>query len=172
MRIPSRPAMFTSLVSGQAAGLVMLAVTMSLAVLRGKSALHPLQVFTALALGEPALHQVSVNSVLPGFLAHQLGPSVLWSKVFGLVVGLSPSRFRRSRAVLLGALVGVLALVIDGYVLMPGIQRQLNGHNLWAENVPHWVSWTTHLTFGVALGWFYWRWQPSTPAAQEPVPKA
>ncbi|WP_146209775.1 hypothetical protein [Vitiosangium sp. GDMCC 1.1324] len=160
MRIPSRPAMFTSLVSGQAAGLSMLAMAMCLAVLRGKNVLYPLQVFTALVVGEPALHQVSMSSVLPGLLAHQLGPSVLWSKVFGLVVGLSPRRFRRSQAVLLGALVGVLALLIDGSVLMPGIQRQLNGHNLWAENVPRWVSWMTHLTYGVALGWFYWRWQP------------
>lgn len=155
--------MFTGLVAGQAAGLTVLAVTMVLAVLRGKNALYPLQVFTALAVGETALHHVSLSSVLPGLLAHQLGPSVFWSKLFGLVVGLSRRRLRRSRAVLLGSLVGVLALIIDGYVLMPGIQRQLNGHNLWAENVPHWVSWVMHLTFGVALGWFYWRWQPPTP---------
>lgn len=166
MRIPSRAAMFTGLVSGQAAGLTMLAMAMSLAMLRGKNVLYPLQVFTALVVGESALHHLSMSSVLPGLLAHQLGPSVLWSKLFGLVVGLSQRHFRRSRAVLLGALVGLLALLIDGSVLMPGIQRQLNGHNLWEENVPRWVSWMTHITFGVALGWFYWRWQPPMPQDQ------
>jgi hypothetical protein len=64
--------------------------------------------------------------------------------------------------------VGVLALLIDGSVLMPGIQRQLNGHNLWEENVPRWASWITHITFGVAMGWFYWRWQPPTPRDSAP----
>jgi hypothetical protein len=164
MRIPSSIATFTAFVSGQAAGLAMLAAAMLLALVRGNSVLRPLQVFTALVVGDASLHHLSLSSVLPGFLAHQAGPSVIWSRVFGLVVGLSRHRFNLKRALLLGALVGVLALLVDGYLLMPGIQRQLNGRNLWAENVPRWVAWITHLVFGLSLGFFYWLWQPSEPA--------
>jgi hypothetical protein len=163
MRIPSRAAVFTAFVSGQAAGLVMLAVAMVLATLRGRSPLNPLQVFTALIMGDGPLQKLSWSSVLPGFLAHQAGPTIVWSKVFGGVVGFSLRPFSAKRAVILGALVGALALFVDGYLLMPGIQRQLNGRNLWAQNVPLWVAWVTHLSFGVSLGFFYWRWQPRPP---------
>jgi hypothetical protein len=163
MRIPSRPAIFTAFVSGQAAGLTMISVAMVLAVARGKPLLYPLQVFTALVIGQTALHQPSLSSVLPGFLAHQAGPSVLWSRLFGLVVGLSQRRFGFRSALLIGMLVGLLALVIDGYLLMPGIQDQLHGQDIWAQNVPRWVAWTTHGVFGASLGLFYWRWQPGEP---------
>jgi hypothetical protein len=168
MRIPSRAAVFTAFVSGQAAGLVMLAVAMVLATLRGRSPLHPLQVFTALIMGETPLERLSWSSVLPGFLAHQAGPTIVWSKVFGGVVGFSLRSFSAKRAVILGALVGALALFVDGYLLMPGIQRQLNGRNLWAQNVPLWVAWVTHFVFGTSLGFFYWRWQPRRSGGQEP----
>lgn len=162
MRIPSRAAVFTALVSGQAAGLMMLASAMVLAILRGNSPLRPLQVFTALIFGERPLHEVSLRGLLPGFLAHQSGPSVLWSRLFGLVVGLRLRRpWRLEVALPLGAAVGAVALFVDGYVLMPGIQHQLNGHNLWAENVPVWVAVITHLVYGTSMGIFYWRWQPS-----------
>ena len=164
MRIPSRPAMFTALVSGQAAGLTMLAVSMLMAVMRGKGVLYPLQVFTALMVGESMLDEISVHSVLPGFLAHQLGPSLLWSRMYGLVVGLSLRPLSLRRALLLGALVGLIALLVDGYLLMPGIQRQLNGRDLWAANTPRAAAWITHLVYGVSLGFFYWRWQPPSVA--------
>jgi hypothetical protein len=101
--------------------------------------------------------------VLPGFLAHQAGPSVLWSRLFGLVVGLSLRHFSLRRALLLGSLVGLVALLVDGYLLMPGIQDQLHGHNIWAQNVPRWVAWITHGVFGASLGFFYWLWQPREP---------
>jgi len=141
---------------------------MALAMLRGRSPLHPLQVMTALILGASPLHELSFSSVLPGFLAHQAGPTMLWSRVFGGVVGLSLRAFSAKRAVILGALIGALALFVDGYLLMPGIQRQLNGRNLWAENVPLWVAWATHLAFGISLGLFYWLWQPRPPGGREP----
>lgn len=163
MRIPSRPAVFTAFVSGQAAGLVMLASAMVLAMLRGNSPLRPLQVFTALIFGERPLHEVSLRGLLPGFLAHQSGPSVLWAKLFGLVVGLRPRPWRLELALSLGVAIGAVALFVDGYVLMPGIQHQLHGRNLWAENVPVWVAVITHLVYGTSMGFFYWRWQP--PAA-------
>jgi hypothetical protein len=160
MRIPSRPAVFTAFVSGQAAGLVMLASAMALAMLRGRSPLHPLQVMTALMLGESPLHEFALSSVLPGLLAHQAGPTMLWSRAFGGIVGFLLRPLSAKRAVILGALVGVLALLVDGYLLMPGVQRQLHGQNLWAQNVPLWVAWATHLVFGISLGLFYWWWQP------------
>src|SRR6516165_2596741 len=93
MRIPSRAAVFTAFVAGQAAGLVMLAVAMVLATLRGRSPLHPLQVFTALIMGETTLQKVSWSSVLPGFIAHQAGPTIVWSRVFGGLVGFSLRSF-------------------------------------------------------------------------------
>jgi hypothetical protein len=163
MRIPSRPAVFTAFVSGQAAGLAMISVAMVLAIARGKPLFYPLQVFTALVVGDSSLSRLSLSSVLPGFLAHQAGPSVLWSRLFGLVVGLSLRHFSLRRALLLGSLVGLVALLVDGYLLMPGIQDQLHGHNIWAQNVPRWVAWITHGVFGASLGFFYWLWQPREP---------
>jgi hypothetical protein len=91
----------------------------------------------------------------------------VWSKVFGGVVGFSLRSFSAKRAVILGALVGALALFVDGYLLMPGLQRQLNGRNLWAQNIPLWVASVTHLVFGTSLGFFHWRWQPRRSGGQE-----
>ncbi len=118
-------------------------------------------------LGESPLHELSLSSVLQGFLAHQVGPPMLWSRVFGGIVGLTLRPFSAKRAVILGALVGALALIVDGYLLVPGVQRQLNGRNLWAQNVPLWVAWATHLVFGISSGFFYWRWQPQPYQGQE-----
>ncbi len=148
MRIPSRAAVFTAFVSGQLAGLAMLGSAMVLATLRGLSPLRPLQVFTALIVGEAPLHRVSASALLPGFLAHQSGPTLLWSRLFGLLVGLRRRPLSEKHAVLLGATIGALALFV------------VNGHNVWAENVPVWVACLTHLAYGTSMGFFYWRWQP------------
>jgi hypothetical protein len=97
----------------------MLLSAMLVAVAQGRGLLHPLEVFTALAVGDPALHRVTLGSVLPGLLAHQAGPTVLWSRAFGLITGLTKRRLTLTRAVLLGVATGALALLVDSYLLMP-----------------------------------------------------
>lgn len=84
------------------------------------------------------------------------------------MAGLSLRRFSLVRSLLVGTAVGTVALLIDGYLLMPGIQQLLHGRNLWAEHVPRWVAWVTHLVFGSSLGFYYWRWQTTSVSSSGP----
>jgi hypothetical protein len=160
MRPPSREAVFTAKVSGLLAGAAMLVVLVLRFLATGRGVLVPLQFLTALAAGEQALTQVSVLTVLPGLLAHFLGPSLFWARLFGLMVGYAPGRVPPWTALLLGLLIGTLAQCLDVYLFMPYLQRQLHGQNLWKLFLPGAWSWGLHLVYGATLGLAYWRLQP------------
>lgn len=164
MRAPPRNPIFTAFVAGQAAGLVMLAVAIMLAVAMGKSLAFPLQMMTALMVGPDALQEVTLDTIVPGLLAHQVGPTLLWSKAFGLMVAFKSEPWRLLHAMLVGATTGTLALLTDVYLFMPRIQHQLHARDLWSEHMTEMGSWATHLAFGLALGCFYWWWQDTEAA--------
>jgi hypothetical protein len=159
MKAPPRDALFTALVAGQVAGLAMLGTAVAFSIGRGRPFYFPLQLMTALIVGPDALTQVRVDTLVPGFLAHQLGPSILWSKAHGYLVAFRARPWRLGASLGLGIATGVIALITDVYLFMPRVQRQLHSRNLWAEHISEAGSWATHLGFGLALGYFYWRWR-------------
>src|SRR5690606_21439154 len=104
----------------------------------------PLRLFAALVLGAEAFERPDLRTLLVGFLVHQLGPVVLWARLFGLVLG-----FRKAPPTM------VVALAIDVHLLLPPVLSMMHGANIWAENVPRAVAWVAHLVYGGVLGAAY-----------------
>lgn len=155
VRTPSlRHHLVTGLVTGQIAGLVMAVVVMLVfTIFLGKGPLFPVQVIGSFLYGDAALHGWHFPSFLAGLLLHQLGPSLFWGVLFGLIVykldlGRGPLLYA------LGAGIGLLSQIVDANVVLPLAYKALWGHNIWAEQVPAFWSWAAHLVFGLGL-WVY-----------------
>ena len=148
--------MLASLLSGQLAGLAMAVILMIVFRLAlGQYALLPVQLIGALFLGEQALAAPSPGNLFTGLVAHQLGPSLFWSLAFGVAAAQMRPRLGRGGALLLGCFVGGVSMIVDVYLLMPRFQRELNGHDLWAETVPLAWDWVAHFAYGLVLGYFF-----------------
>jgi hypothetical protein len=151
---PQDPALGRDLVAGaiagQIAGLVMAVVVMAVfTIFLGRGPLYPVQVIGSLVFGDAALQGIHVGALAAGLLLHQLGPSLAWGLVFGLVM----HRYAPRGAGLVAAAlaVGVASQVIDVLVLVPVVMRALHGHDIWAEQVPAFWSWAAHVVFGLGL---------------------
>src|SRR4051812_21429057 len=78
--------MFAGIITGQIAGLIMAVVVMAVfALFLGKGPLFPVQVIGSTLLGESALQGFNLLAILAGLLLHQLGPSLLWGSIFGIL---------------------------------------------------------------------------------------
>ncbi len=148
--------LIASMISGQLAGLVMMgALSLSFALLRGLPYGYALQAAAAVFLGDRALDEASPGPLFLGAVAHQLGPALFWSLVFGLIAGPLDLRRRSALALSVGLVLGALAMVVDVYLLLPLVARALGGDNGWTESVPRLWDWTAHLLYGGALGFFF-----------------
>jgi hypothetical protein len=157
------------LVAGQVAGLAMAAVLMGLfAAFLGESPFRPLHVIGESFSGDAAGRLTGPASAVLGILIHQLGPSLFWGAVFGLLVWVYRPR-RGGALLMLGILVGALAEVIDVDVILPALSQthasvlgtiSLHVTDSWSERVPVLVSWLAHLAFGVGLSVYPWRYDP------------
>jgi len=151
-----------ALVAGQTAGVAMAIAMMVVSTfLLGQTPFVPIQSIGAFVLGSSALDGMNPIAFVVGFLLHQLGPALAWSLAFGALVAV----VRPQRAVVLmylGLFVGVLAQVVDVYILLPRITTALSLPNYWAEHVHPAVSWLVHLVFGLGLCMFPWNFDPVT----------
>lgn len=140
----------SGIITGQIAGLIMAVIVMLVfALFLGKGLLYPVQVIGAMAFGEAALQGFHFGAVIAGLLLHQLGPSLLWGVIYGLLAKkLSPSTF--SAALYLGLGVGVVAMV-GPYVLIPTLMKALHGVDIWNREVPMFWDWAAHLVFGASF---------------------
>src|SRR5689334_12286445 len=108
------------IVTGQIAGLIMAVVVMAVfTVFLGHGPLYPVQVIGSTLFGEPALRGLHLGAVVTGLILHQLGPSLLWGSIFGLIASKKPVR-TTSDALQIGAALGVVSM-IGPYLLIPGI---------------------------------------------------
>jgi hypothetical protein len=167
-----RPAFAKEIVAGvgagQVAGLVMVVALMAVfSVFLRKSAFYPVEVIAASVLGEHVIGHLDARTLLVGALVHQLGPSLFWGLVFGIVVWVVKPR--RSMALMMfGLLVGAIAQVVDVNLVLPLLSGAWSGSlpileplqraNLWAAHVPPAASWLAHLVFGVALSVYPWKY--------------
>jgi hypothetical protein len=134
-----------------------------------KSPFYPIEVIASAVLGEHTLDGIQGRTIVVGLLIHQLGLSLIWGAVFGLLVWAGKPR-ASGTLLLFGLLVGALAQVVDVYVVIPllsgawagklPVLEPLQGANLWAAHVPGAVSWLGHLAFGVALSVYPWKYDP------------
>jgi hypothetical protein len=154
-----RPRVFgLAIGAGQLAGLVMAIVVMFVFVaFLHHSIFFPVQLMGSLFLGESHLQDAfSPGPFLLGFVAHQLGPSLIWSLIFAVVLLNARQAWSLSELLMLGFCLGGVAEIVDVYVVMPLFQHSVNGQNLWAMNVPRFWDWAAHFVFGLSLGGIYY----------------
>jgi hypothetical protein len=140
----------SGLIAGQVAGLIMAVVVMLVfTVFLGKSPLYPVQVIGSTLFGEAALQGFHLPALLAGLIFHQLGPSLFWGFIFG-VLATRVSLRTTSSALLLGLALGIVSMV-DVYVLVPFVMNKLQGVDLWAREVPMFWDWAAHIVFGASF---------------------
>jgi hypothetical protein len=156
-RLPRTHVWPAAIGAGQLAGLLMAVVLIAVfMIFLHHSLFFPVQLIGSLFLGEAHLREgFDGSSFFLGLVAHQLGPSLFWSLIFGAVVATERRRSTLADLVLLGFFLGGLSQVFDVYVVMPAFQHALNGHNLWVKNVPRFWDWAAHFAYGIALGLAY-----------------
>jgi hypothetical protein len=151
----TRTAVVAGIISGQIAGLIMAVVVMFVfAVFLGKSPLYPVQVIGSIAFGEAALQGVNFPALLTGLVIHQLGPSLVWGIVFGLIAAYMKIHAYQA-ALILGLILGAITMV-DAYILVPTAMKALQGVDIWNREVPMTWDWAAHLVFGASFVFYPW----------------
>lgn len=159
-RAPIARTLRDGLVAGQTAGLVMAAAMMAIYTFAlGQTPFLPVQTIGAYVRGSSALEGMNPTAFAAGVAMHQLGPSLAWGLAFGVLVAVIRPR-RAMALMLLGLLVGLLAQVVDVYVLLPRFALELGVPNYWGEHVHPAVSWLLHGVFGLSLSIFPWKFDP------------
>jgi len=137
--------------AGELSGLIMALVMMAVfALILNKGPLFPVQVIGSIIYGDRALVGTHVPSIIAGLLLHLLGPSLVWGVLFGAAVYAFDARQGGKLAVVaIGT--GLISQVVDVNIILPMAFNGLHGHDIWAENVPAFWSWASHLVFGLGL---------------------
>ncbi len=140
----------TGILTGQVAGLIMAVVVMLVfVVFLGKNFLFPVQVIGSAVFGEVALQGINISAILAGLVLHQLGPSLLWGFIFGLLAK-KLSVETTAQALKLGLGIGVISMV-GPYLLIPFVMNTLHGVDFWNREVPMFWDWAAHLVFGASF---------------------
>lgn len=152
-----RRVFFSALLAGQIAGLAFLAIWClgTLAFFRETSGIWPLRVMASFLMGDGALTAPPGLVIVLGLVVNQFIPSLLWSLLFGWVVVGPLVRTSLARSLVLGGLVGFLAVAAGVQLILPPIAGVLFDENLWWSSLPRWWDWVAHLCFGVTMGWFF-----------------
>jgi hypothetical protein len=141
---------FAGVLTGQAAGLIMAVVVMLVfAVFLGKSPLFPVQVIGSTVFGAAALEGTHFGAILAGLILHQLGPSLLWGLLFGVLAS-KLSVETPKNALLLGLGIGLISMA-GPYVLIPFMMKTLHGVDFWNQQVPMFWDWAAHIVFGASF---------------------
>jgi hypothetical protein len=149
--------MGAALIAGQVAGLLFLVCLMvALKLVAGRPLLFPLHVIGALLLGPGALEHPTAGTALLGVAVHQLGPSLLWSALYGVIAATATERLDLNKSMMLGFILGGFAVVLGVYFVLPELQRAVTGASLWDRNIPKVWSWVAHGVYGLSLGGFFW----------------
>ncbi len=145
----SKSELWSGILTGQVAGLIMIVAMMIVFAFQGISPLFPVQVIGSLAVGDGALQENNVTAVVIGVVLHQLGPALLWGILYGVLASKLAVR-TKGEALMLGLGIGVLAM-IGPYVLIPYLMKGIHGFDLWNHNIPMVWDWVAHLIFGIAF---------------------
>lgn len=148
--ITSSNAVLSGIVTGQLAGLIMAVVVMIVFTLfLNKNPLYPVQVIGSLLFGEDALQGFHMGALLTGLILHQLGPSLLWGVIFGLIAKKLLIQ-TEGMALKVGLGLGVFSMV-GPYLLIPFLMNLLQGVDYWNREVPILWDWAAHIVFGACF---------------------
>jgi hypothetical protein len=140
----------SGILTGQIAGLIMAVVVMLVfTVFLGKNPLYPVQVIGSALFGEAALQGVHIGAILAGLVLHQLGPSLLWGFIFGLLAK-KFSIHSTGTALKFGLGLGIISMV-GPYLLIPAVMNALHGIDFWNREVPIFWDWAAHIVFGASF---------------------
>lgn len=146
-----RRELLAGVISGQIAGLIMAVVVMAVFTLfLGEGPLYPVQVIGSFVFGDAALKGFQLPAFLTGLALHQLGPSLAWGIVLGVLAGMMDLR-GGGKLLVLAVAIGLLSQIIDVNLVLSRAMVALHGHDIWAEQVPAFWSWAAHLVFGLSL---------------------
>jgi hypothetical protein len=146
----SNRTMVAGVITGQLAGLIMAVIVMLVfAVFLGKNPLYPVQVIGSTIFGESAMQGTNFGAILAGLVLHQLGPSLLWGFIFGVLASKMSVETTKS-ALGLGLAIGVISMV-GPYVLIPAVMKTLHGVDFWNREVPLFWDWAAHIVFGASF---------------------
>lgn len=143
--ISSRPTLgvFPAAGYGLIAGIVMAMVAMLATWMLGMGPFAPLAMIAGIAIGPEATMSPTPSVLAIGLMLH-----MVLSMMFGVVFALLAPRLR-ANYVALGAAYGVVLWLVNFYLLSfvsPGARAM-------ATHEPVWLAITTHLMFGLVLGW-------------------
>lgn len=143
--------------AGQLAGLAFLGfwVLVHAAFRRDLPFEFPIRIVAAFWLGEGAIESPDALTWIIGVLINQCIPAFVWSMVYAWIV-MSP-RFptRISTCMTLGLVIGLAAMWFDVYFLVPPVMAVLHDKDFWWATLPRTWDWLAHVSYGLALGWFY-----------------
>ncbi len=115
--------------------------------------LQPLNIIASYRYGEPAIYSLHAMGYAWAFAFH-LAVCAAWGIVYGLLATSLRVDASKWAPVALGVAIGLASQIVDINLVTPVLMVNLHGHNLWAENVPTWVSWVGHLAFGLGFATF------------------
>ena len=142
--------LLAGVITGQIAGLIMAVVVMIVfTVFLGKNPLYPVQVIGSVLFGEAALQGIHVGALLAGLVLHQLGPSLLWGGIFGLIAAKIHIQTTQT-ALVVGLILGIVSMT-GPYLLIPAVMNAMQGVDIWNREVPMFWDWAAHIVFGACF---------------------
>ena len=152
--------------AGQISGLIMAVVVMAVfTFFLGKGPLFPVQVIGSFIYGDAGLQGFHAGAFIAGLLLHQLGPALFWGLSFGLAA-YALNLQRGAGMWTLAVITGVLSQIVDVNIILPWAFTRMQGHDIWAEQVPAFWSWAAHVVYGLGLAtypWVYAKLAPRNP---------
>jgi|GEM_PF-1242337 len=148
--------------AGQLAGLAFLAfwVLVYLAFRRDRSFEYPIRIIATFWLGEGAIERPNALTYVFGVLINQAIPAFAWSMVYAWIVMSPRFPIRMSTCMTLGFVIGLAAMWIDVYFLVPPVMTVLHDKDYWWAALPRTWDWLAHIAYGLTLGWFYLALRP------------
>jgi hypothetical protein len=147
-------------VAGVVAGLTMAVVMAALSyAAAGKSPFMPFVAAGASVLATPTGASGDAFTAVVGFAFHMAVPSLAWGAVYGILHILTRPKYART-LLFMGLVIGSLAQVIDANILVPGLGAIHVIRDAWTPNVHPFLSWLFHLSYGVGLSIYPWKYDP------------
>lgn len=139
----------SAVIVGQIAAIIMaLFFILVFQIFTAQNLFYPLQLMGSFIYGGEALKSTHPKIIIAGLAFHHLGPSLVWSLIYG-VLAYAVDVTRPFSAFLLGLLLGALSMV-DIYFLTPLIMQSIWGFDFY-NLIPRSWHWWAHLIFGATF---------------------
>ncbi|HWV39447.1 MAG TPA: hypothetical protein VN033_13340 [Vulgatibacter sp.] len=126
----------------------------------------PVRIVASFLLGKSVLESAGALTWIVGVLVNQLLPALGWSMAYAWIVMSPRFPIRISTCMSLGLGIGLAAMWIDVYFLVPPVMGVLHDGDPWWAELPRTWDWLAHVAYGLCLGWFYLVLRPRVEGAR------